>query len=66
MRRRKINLSQVFAGQNVGAKEIEGKIWLVGFMHYYLGFFDHKTGRVEYAENPFGAEALPMCPDRRA
>jgi hypothetical protein len=26
--RRKINLSQVFAGQNVGIKEIADKIWL--------------------------------------
>jgi hypothetical protein len=22
-------------------------------MHYDLGFFDHKTGRIECAENPF-------------
>jgi putative transposase len=35
--RRKINLSTVFAGQNVGVKEIEEKIWLVTFMNYDLG-----------------------------
>ncbi len=58
--RRKINLSQVFAGQNVGIKEIAEKIWLVSFMHYDLGFFDHETGRVECAPNPFGARLLPM------
>jgi len=60
--RRKINLSQVFAGQNIGIKEIEEKIWLVTFMHYDLGFFDHETGRIECAENPFGAKVLPMSP----
>jgi putative transposase len=60
--RRKINLSQVFAGQNIGIKEVEEKIWLVSFMHYDLGFFDHETGRIECAENPFGAKVLPMSP----
>ena len=60
--RRKINLSTVFAGQNVGIKEVEEKIWLVTFMNYDLGFFDHEAGRVECAENPFGAKVLPMCP----
>jgi putative transposase len=60
--RRKINLSQVFAGQRVGVKEIEEKIWLVSFMQYDLGFFDHETGRIECAENPFGAKVLPMSP----
>ena len=60
--RRKINLSQVFAGQDVGVKEVEEKIWLVTFMHYDLGFFDHQTGRIECAPNPFGAKVLPMSP----
>jgi putative transposase len=58
--RRKINLSTVFAGQNVGIKEVSDKIWLVSFMKYDLGFFDHEAGRVECAENPFGARVLPM------
>jgi putative transposase len=61
--RRKINLSHVFAGQNVGIKEVAEKIWLVSFMHYDLGFFDHETGRVECAPNPFGAKLLPMSPE---
>jgi putative transposase len=60
--RRKINLSTVFAGQNVGIKEVSEKVWLVSFMQYDLGFFDHETGRVTSAENPFGAKVLPMCP----
>jgi putative transposase len=59
--KRKINLSTVFAGQNVGVKEISDKIWLVSFMKYDLGFFDQELGTVTSAENPFGAKVLPMC-----
>lgn len=60
--RRKVNLSHVFAGQRVGIREVDEKIWLVSFMHYDLGFFDEHAGRVECAPNPFGAKVLPMCP----
>ena len=60
--RRKINLSHVFAGQQVGIREIAEKVWLVSFMHYDPGFFDHETGRVECADNPFEAKVLPMSP----
>jgi putative transposase len=60
--RRKINLSTVFAGQKVGIKEVADKIWLVSFMQYDLGFFDHETGRLESAENPFEVKMLPMSP----
>jgi len=58
--RRKINLSTVFAGQKVGVKEVSDRIWLVSFMHYDLGYFDHESCRLESAENPFGAKVLPM------
>jgi putative transposase len=61
--RRKINLSTVFAGQNVGVKEISDKIWLVTFMQYDLGFFDHETGRLANAVNPFAPKVLPMSPE---
>jgi len=61
--RHKINLSTVFAGQNVGIKEVSDKVWLVSFMQYDLGFFDHETGRITSAEKPFGAKVLPMCPE---
>jgi len=60
--RRKINLSAVFAGQNVGVREVAEHIWMVSFMHYDLGFFDHESGRVECAPNPFSAKVLPMSP----
>jgi len=58
----KINLTQAFAGQKVGVKQVEEKIWLVSFMRYDLGFFDHETCRIESAENPFTAKVLPMSP----
>jgi putative transposase len=60
--RRKINLSGVFAGQNVGVKEIADHVWLISFMHYDLGFFDDQTSRVECAPNPFSAKVSTMCP----
>jgi putative transposase len=60
--RRKINLSSVFAGQNVGVKQVDERIWLVTFMHYDLGFFDDETCRLEPADNPFQAKVLPMSP----
>jgi putative transposase len=51
--RRKINLSSVFAGQLVGLREVDDRIWLVSFLDFDLGFFDHQEDRVEPAPNPF-------------
>jgi putative transposase len=62
---RKINVSHSFAGQAVGIKEVAEKIWLMTFMHYDLGFFDHQTGRVECAPNPYEAQVLPMLEQSR-
>lgn len=56
--KRKINLSQVFAGQILGLTEIEDRIWLVSFMDYDIGFFDDKQDRVEPATNPFAPEIV--------
>lgn len=44
---RKINLSTVFAGQNVGIKQVA----------------DQETERITSAGNPFGARVFPMCPE---
>jgi putative transposase len=60
---RKINLSQVFAGQTVGVKQTDDHIWLVSFMHYDLGYFDDETCRLEPINNPFGPTVLPICPE---
>ena len=52
--RRKINLSTVFAGQYIGIREVDDRIWLVSFMDYDLGFFDQDEHRVEpMGINPF-------------
>lgn len=58
---RKINLSQVFAGQNVGVTQVGEHLWLVTFMQYDLGYFDDETCRLEPIDNPFGPKVLPMC-----
>jgi putative transposase len=55
---RKINLSEVFAGQIVGIRENDDQIWLVSFLHYDLGFFDRDEVRVEPAPNPFAPEQV--------
>jgi len=60
---RKINVSQVFAGQTVGVKQVDDHIWLVTFMHYDLGYFDDETCRLEPIDNPFGPKLLPMSPE---
>lgn len=60
---RKINVSQVFAGQKVGVKQVDDHIWLVTFMHYDLGYFDDETCRLEPIDNPFGPQLLPMSPE---
>ena len=58
---RKVNLSHVFAGQNVGVTQVGDRIWLVTFMRYDLGYFDDETCRLEPIDNPFGPKVLPMC-----
>jgi putative transposase len=60
---RKINLSHVFAGQQVGIKQVDDHVWLVSFMHYDLGYFDDETCRLEPIDNPFGPKLLPMSPE---
>jgi len=62
-KRRKINLSQVFAGQTVGIKQTDDHIWLVSFMHYDLGYFDDETCSLEPLQNPFGPKVFPMSPE---
>ena len=61
----KINFSTVFAGQTVGIKQADDKIWLVSFLDYDLGYFDEDARRVEPLPNPFESgpasrKVLPM------
>ena len=59
---RKVNLSHVFAGQNVGVTQVGERVWLVSFMRYDLGYFDDETCRLEPIDNPFRPKkVLPMC-----
>ena len=56
--RKKINFSQVFAGQAVGITEVQDDIWLVSFMDYDPGCFDLETRGLEPLENPFGPKVF--------
>jgi putative transposase len=56
--RQKINLSQVFAGQKVGIRQVDDHVWLVSFMQYDLGHFDDETCRLEPLQNPFGPKII--------
>ena len=60
---RKVNLSHVFAGQNVGVTQVGERVWLVTFMRYDLGYFDDETCRLEPIENPFQPKLSPMSPE---
>ena len=62
-RQRKINLSTVFAGQNVGVQQVSDRIWLVSFMDHDLGYFDYETCRLEPIANPFSPRVLPTSPE---
>ncbi len=61
--RRKINVSTVFAGQDVGVRQVSDRIWPVSFMDYDLGCFDDETYRLEPVENRFKPKVLPISPE---
>ena len=54
----KIHLSQAFAGQEVGIKEVYDRIWLVTFMDYDLGYFDEDSQLFEELDYPFVPEIV--------
>ena len=56
------HLSGVFAGQNVGVRQVADHVWLLSFMHFDLGFIDDETSRLECAPNPLSAQVSTMCP----
>jgi putative transposase len=43
-----------------GVREVAEHVWLISFMNYDLGFFDHESNRFECAESLFAAKVLPM------
>jgi transposase InsO family protein len=60
LHRKKINISTVLAGQNLGIKEVDDGIWLVSFMRYDLGYFDLEQKTLQPLDNPFGPRLSPM------
>jgi len=60
MHRKKINISTVLAGQNLGIKEVDDGIWLVSFMQYDLGYIDLEQRTLQPLDNPFGPRLSPM------
>lgn len=60
LNRKKVNLSTVFAGQKVGIKQVDDRLWLASFMTYDLGYFDEHACRLEPIADPFGKNVLPM------
>ena len=62
-KRRKVNLSQVFAGQHVGVKQVTTTSGSSPSWTTILGYFDDETCRLEPIENPFGPKVLPMSPE---
>ena len=69
---KKINFSQVFAGQAVGIKEVHDDIWLVSFMDYDLGYRSWYAGlgtarksiRSKNVTYVLGTLCHPMSPGR--
>jgi putative transposase len=61
--RRKINVSQVFAGQRVGVKQVDDHLWLVTFMDYDLGYFDDETCGWSRSTIRSAPKLLPMSPE---
>jgi hypothetical protein len=59
---KKINFSQVFAGQAVGIKEVPDDIWLVSLMDYDLGYFDQSlSGNENFCVLKESVSAEPGC-----
>lgn len=58
VRKTKINLSQVFSGQDVGITEVQDGLWLVSFMEYDLGYFDETSRRFEPLPYPFAPKIV--------
>ena len=59
-----INFSVVFAGQLMGLREVDDRVWKASFTGYDLGYFDNDQDRVEPGPSPFTTDKrLSMCPE---
>lgn len=54
LNRQKVHISQAFANQPVGVKEVDEGIWGVDFMSYTLGYFDEESNKFTPKDDPFG------------
>ena len=50
----------MFAGHDVGLRQVDDDVWLVSFMDYDMAYFDMESSRVQALENPFGPKVLGM------
>ncbi|MER8951335.1 hypothetical protein NKH98_01130 [Mesorhizobium sp. M0833] len=57
---KKINLSQVFAGQTVGIKQGEDHIWLVSFVDMIWAISTMRHVGSNHPKNPFGPKGY-LC-----
>jgi hypothetical protein len=73
MHKKKINVSQVLAGQRLGIRQVDDGIWLVSFMRYDLRHIDLEQRTLQTIDNPHRARGchpclrynlLPMSPGR--
>ncbi len=48
----------MFAGHDVGVRQVEDDVWLVSFMDYDLGYFDLESNKVQALDNRFGPKVL--------
>jgi hypothetical protein len=50
--------SAVFAGHDVGLRQVEEDVWLDSFMDYDLTYFDMGSFWVQISDNPFDPKIL--------
>jgi hypothetical protein len=60
LHRKRINISTVQAGQKLGIKEVDGRIWLAKLHPRDLGYFDLEQKTLQPLDNPFGTRLSPM------
>src|SRR5258705_3908 len=60
MHRKRINISNVLAGQRLNIKEVDDGIWIVSFMHYDLDFIALSQKTLQHLDNPYDPRLLPM------
>ena len=55
---KKIHFITVFAGYDMGLRQVEDDVWLESFMDYDTAYFDLESNKVQALGNPFGPKVL--------